>query len=339
MPLKSYAVLKGKVKAKVAHVQTHPHYHLWITANGLDYRAAINIRSMHEPAAMQYLLKFRFRHPITADLSRLTSGLHPVEPHSGGLALDYIRLNLFHRDQFLTLPFMGPDCGGDLSDVMDGVVGGAMVDPACRVYVFGEPWEADASDRVFRFYPSRGLHEVHMNQGNDPSHWSQDGPWQDGAILFEHPRQERWTALFLKFQTQSWQTDDATGHPLPPSREEAGVPPPQQSEGAVRIIAVLVRPLNGAGRPKGGPESVTLLNVCPFPVNLEGWTLHNRAHSKWKLHGTLAPGEAREVPLGESLALGNRGGIVTLANREGYKVHGVSYTAEQAARDGWRIPF
>jgi len=339
MPLKSYAVLKGRAKDKLTSAQHHPHFHIWLTADGCDYRAAVNVRSLRDPSAMQYLLKFRWRHPITADLSRLEPGLHVLENHDGGVALDFIRLNLFHPDQFLTLPCDGPGCGGDISAVMDGVVGGAVIDPDCWVYVFGEPWEANGTDRVFRFFPSRGMHEIHMNQGNDPLHWSQDGAWQDGAILFEHPRQQRWTGLFLKFQSQSWQTNDATGHamvsPVGPVPEPHSVHRP---EGMVRIVAVMVHPLSGSGR-HGGQESVTLLNVCPAPVDLTGWVLQNRARQSWRLRGKLLPGETREVPLGASFLLGNAGGIVTLLNREGLKVHGVSYTAEQSAREGWRIAF
>lgn len=337
MPLKSYAVLKGRAKDKLASAQHHPHFHIWLTADGRDYRAAINVRSMQEPSAMQYLLKFRWRHPITADLSSLKPGLHLLDRH-GGAALDYIRLNLFHPDRFLTLPCSGPGCGGDISDVMDGVVGGAVLDPDCWVYVFGEPWETHGADKIFPFFPTRGMHEVHMNQGNDPVHWSQDGVWQDGAILFEHPRQQRWTGLFLKFQSQSWHTDDATGHPAAPAGQALETQYGQPPAGAVRIVAVLVHP-HSRGQHGDRPESVMLLNVSPDPVDLTGWTLQNRARQTWRLHGNLAPGQPREVPLGAAFPLGSAGGIVTLLDGGGFKMHGVSFTAEQASRDGWRIAF
>ncbi len=351
MPLKSYGVLKGRVKAKHVSARNHPHYHLWITANGLDYRAAVNVRSMLQPSEMEYALQFRFQHPITGQLAALEPGFHPVEscPGPGSLALDFIRLNLFDHHQMLTLPCDGPGCGADLNDVLNGIVGAAIVDPAAWVYVYGEPWgAAEASDRVFRFVPSRGMHEVHMNQGNDPAHWQQDGVWQDGAILIEHPAQRRWTGIFMKFQSQSWHTDDATGHPLAPATpgESAapGVPLDRfgnpHPDGMVRIVAAMVRPgCSPKGREKSKCKSVTLLNVCPFSVDLTGWSLADRTKRKWRLRGTLAPGEAREIPLGASVLLGHEGGILTLLNREGLKVHGVSYTAGQAAHAGWRVVF
>jgi len=340
MPLKSYAVLKGRPKATRSSAEGHPHFHLQIEANGDDYRVAINVRSMLEPSEMEYLIKLRFGHPITAGLHRLSPGLHPVKSRPGGLALDFIRLNLFPHDQFLKLPSHHSNGGTDLNDVLEGIFAGAMTDPGCWVYVYGESWEAEGSDHIFRFYPSRGLHDVHMNQGNDPCHLEQDAPWQDGAILIEHPRQQRWTGLFLKFQSQSWHTDPVSGHAL--SYPEGsllgspdgcnGAPPP---ECTVRIAALLVKPLDGQ-LPR---EAVTLFNVSPYPVDLSGWRLTGGRGGQWPLQGKLRSGEAREIPLGEALPLSDDGGIVTLVNREGLKVHGVYYTSAQAARVGWRIPF
>ncbi|MEI8233280.1 MAG: YukJ family protein [Verrucomicrobiota bacterium] len=338
MPLKSYAVLKARPKATRSSVEGHPHFQIQLDANGAFYRAAINVRSMLEPSEMEYLIKLRFGHPIIASLRRLPPGLHPVEQRPGGLALDYLRLNLFPRDQFLTLPGNHAN-GADLNDVLEGIFAGAIADPGCWVYVYGEPWEADATDHIFRFYPSRGLHDVHMNQGNDPCHLEQDGVWQDGAVLIEHPRQQRWTGLFLKFQSQSWRTDPVDGHALSfPGEPFAapcggrGVLPP---ECTVRIAAALVNPLP-AQPPR---EAVTLLNVSPQIVDLSGWQITSGEKGKWRLQGRLGPGEAREMPLGPAQPPNHHGGILTLVNREGLKVHGVYYTPEQAARAGWRIPF
>lgn len=335
MPLKSYAVLKGRPKATRISAEGHPHFQLHLEADGDSYRIAINVRSMLEPSEMEYLIKLRFGHPITAGLHRLAPGLHPVACRPGGLALDYLRLNLFHRDQFMKLPSRDFNGGTDLNHVLDGIFGGAISDPDCWVYVYGEPWQAEATDHIFRFHPSRGMHDVHMNQGNDPCHLEQDGCWQDGAVLIEHPRQQRWTGLFLKFQSQSWHTDPASGHPIVSDPFAVQLPGCRNGESNVRIIAALVNPADGQ-RPE---ESVTLLNVSPYPVDLSGWRLTGDSKGRWPLHGRLVPGEAREITLGPELPLGRQGGIVTLVNREGLKIHGVYYTAEQAARAGWRIAF
>jgi hypothetical protein len=44
-------------------------------------------------------------------------------------------------------------------------------------------------------------------------------------------------------------------------------------------------------------------------------------------------------PGADGFQLGNHGGAITLLDPEGLKVHGVSYTAEQAGREGWTITF
>jgi hypothetical protein len=37
--------------------------------------------------------------------------------------------------------------------------------------------------------------------------------------------------------------------------------------------------------------------------------------------------------------LGNKGGIITLLDDRGLKVDGVSYTDQEAKREGWRLVF
>ena len=41
----------------------------------------------------------------------------------------------------------------------------------------------------------------------------------------------------------------------------------------------------------------------------------------------------------DGVQLGNKGGAITLLDPAGLKVHGVSYTADQARREGWTILF
>ena len=38
-------------------------------------------------------------------------------------------------------------------------------------------------------------------------------------------------------------------------------------------------------------------------------------------------------------ALSNKGGVITLVDEKGLKVHGVSYTRERARHPGWTIVF
>ncbi len=59
-----------------------------------------------------------------------------------------------------------------------------------------------------------GIHDIHMNQGNPAGSFSKDnGIWPDGAIFTYLPAAGSWTAIFIVFQTESWNTD-SSGNPL-----------------------------------------------------------------------------------------------------------------------------
>ncbi len=326
MPLDVYGVLKAQARVRRLATEGQSHYDLHVVAGGIDYRVAINVRSKLHPSSVEYLCSHDIVHPLTHELSALPLGFHRLEAVGPDrLALDYIRLNLFEPDEFLTLPCEGPGCRADLNEVLDEVLLDTLGNDDAVVYTFGEPWEAPGtSDPVFRFRPARGMHEVHMNQGNDPSHWEQDGVWQDGGVLVEHRTAGRWLGVFLKFQSQSWHTDDETGHALlPPKSFNALQPVPldrhgkPHPDGMVRIVAASLDPL-----------AVTLLNVCPFPVDVGRWSIANRALFRWKLQGVLQAGESRVFPVGRALAFEEEGGLLTLFNQHDLKVHGVSYTPE-----------
>jgi hypothetical protein len=84
---------------------------------------------------------------------------------------------------------------------------------------------------------------------------------------------------------------------------------------------------------------VTLLNASPSRIDLNGWQIADRLKNKHSLSGSLAAGATLVVPLPPKVQLGNKGGIITLLNDQGLKVDGVSYTEQQARREGWTIVF
>src|SRR3954462_9450194 len=56
--------------------------------------------------------------------------------------------------------------------------------------------EPSTQDDYFGFLPGRGIHDIHMNQGNPPGQFAKDnGPWQDGGLLFEFPNEAQWVAI------------------------------------------------------------------------------------------------------------------------------------------------
>ena len=87
-------------------------------------------------------------------------------------------------------------------------------------------------------------------------------------------------------------------------------------------------------------ETVTLINTSPAPVDLTGWRIADRLkHSCPVPAGPLDAGATIVARATDGVQLGNKGGSITLLDPAGLKVHGVSYTADQARREGWTIPF
>jgi uncharacterized protein YukJ len=327
MPLKRYGILKGRPIRRIIGQGSSPHYQIHMIDETTDYRIAVNVKSKESPSELEYLVDDEFHHPITAGLVGLPLGFTLLQSQPGGLALDFIRGNLFDRTRMKPLPYNRPGPDNDLNDTFDRYVLRAMAEEEAVIYAFGERWgpETDKKDKYFGFKPGNGIHDIHMNQANSDAFRDDDGVWQDGAMLIQFPSRNQWVAIFLKFQSQSWHSDDRTGHRI------EGVQP----DHTVRIIAALVNP---AG-PSPEKETVTLLNTTPQRINLNGWAIADKLKHKHVLGGALEPGGTVQIALPQGVQLGNDGGIITLLDAQGLKVHGVSYTREHAQREGWTLVF
>ena len=345
MPLQSYGVLKGRPISRRLGAGSSPHYQLHIVDEaGTDFRTAINVKSALSPSELMYHIKSHFVHPLTDIVEALPSGFNPLprQPSAGGL--DYIRGNLLQPGVMTPLPHNVPGPDNDLNEKLDQVVQRAMADEDALVYAFGERWgpETNKADKHFGFVPGNGIHDIHMNQGNVGRFTKDDGVWQDGGLLFQFPRQDQWTAVFLKFQSQSWHTDDQTGHTLSepvegePVNPDPIVPNPTEDlpDGLVRIVAAMINP-------KESPEHewVYLLNTSDRAIDLSGWQLADKQKANMPLSGAMAAGGIIKVDIQKPVALSNKGGIITLLNNNGLKVHGVAYSKTQANQVGWTIVF
>jgi len=178
-----------------------------------------------------------------------------------------------------------------------------------------------------------------MNQGNPTGggHAGDNGVWQDGGLLLWFPDADRWVAIFLAFQSQSWHTDDRTGQPIdgetgaePPKFDEEGerLPVDEQTHPAVEIVATRVKEA-GNKHP-----AVLLLNASDEDVNLANWSLAARDDSRLSLEGSVAAGETvvTHVP---GTFFDSRGGNVTLLDAAELKVSAMTYPALSRARPGW----
>ncbi|MDH4229368.1 MAG: DUF2278 family protein [Nitrospirota bacterium] len=358
MPLENYGALRGTITGHKRARGHHGHYQIHISAGPErareHFRVALNVRSRRPPSELLFLLDDNFDHPLLDHLVGMRSGFTPIRPVPDSAALDYIRGNLFNPAGMRRIPHDVPGPDNDLNDRLDYWLTRTRADPRGEAWVLGERWgpEPHARDRHFRFHPASGMHNVHMNQGNDPRYQTDDGPWQDGALLLHLPDEGRWVAGFLAFQSQSWHTDDTTGHRIP----EAGPPVPPGGwatvyprehpapTGAVCVEARAVRIIAALVNPQGsdpGRESITLLNTQPDAVDLGGWTIIDSARRRLPLDGiTLGPGATVRVPLdGATVQLSNAGGTLTLLGPDGFRVDGVAYTAGEAQREGYTVVF
>jgi uncharacterized protein YukJ len=335
MPLARYGVLAGRVVDRRAEGGTDtPHYQVHVLGAGVEFRVAVNVLSQQHPSELLYLADEAFDHPVVNELSEVADGFTLLPSQAGGLALDFIRANLFDPTVMRPVPATAPGPDNDLADKLDHFVERAAADPAARIYAFGQRWgpEATTRDKVFGFLPGNGVHDIHMNQGNSQQFRGDDGVWQDGGLLLHYPSQDQWVAIFLAFQSQAWHTDDQTGHAIPtPDPGEPGA-----SDHTVRIVAALVNPVG----PAPEAETVTLLNASPEAVDLAGWSILDRDKRRLVLDaGELAAGASLRILLRAPVALGNRGGLISLLDPDGLKVDGVAYTKGQAEREGWSLIF
>ena len=331
MPLHQYGVLKGRPIQKRLGVGQSPHFQIHVVDEETDYRIAINVKSKLHPSELLFLVDERFQHPLLAELATHPMGFTRLSSEANGLALDFIRGNLFDRRDLIPLPHDVPGPDNDLNEKIETHVTRALGDEEALVYAFGERWgpEANIRDKYFGFRPGNGIHDIHMNQGNIGRFVKDDGVWQDGALFLHFPRENQWVAIFLAFQSQSWHTDDQTGHTI-------SVDPQEDPQGLVNIIAAQVNPQGG----DVGRETVTLLNRTPNQLDISGWGILDKNKKRESLSGVIESGDTRRVTFsGKGAQLSNKGGIITLVDRNGMKIDGVSYTKKDAGRQGWTLVF
>lgn len=351
-----YALLKGKVvgsmRAEVAEQKvndanlgngkyTSNHFHILVEAAGEVWRCPVNVKSA-DNSEVWFKIRDAFRdHPILNELPNIPEGLLELQQRKPGRTLDFIREPLFDRKTMRHLPKNQPGDSNDVQDHLELYVKQAQSEPGAIVYVFGSFWrnEQFPPDKVLN--TRQGVHDVHMNQGNDNGHKGDDGVYQDGGVIFYYPQTDRYVGAFLAFNSQVWFTDNQHGHRLPnyaegplaegqqPGPQPQPQPQPQEGEGVVRIIAALVNPDGD----DVGKETVTLFNATTSQVSLDGWTLIDRQNKVENLSGKKISGnEAVTLRLnGQGIQLSNKGGGIRLCDRSGKLVDAVTYTQEQAA--------
>jgi len=339
MPLKNYSLLKGSLSDVTLDDDDSPHIELRIEANGTSYRIAINVRSKIAPHDLLYLRVNNYDNTVFTNAVRgIDSGIHDIPSIYPEIALDYVHGNLFRKDDFQIAPYAISGENNDLRDYIVPLVESAKNNDTVVVYALGEAWgpEAGKPDKYFGFTPGNGLHDIHMNQGSQGQFEGTNGPKQDGALLLHDTPTDTWTAIFLAFQSQSWNTDPDTGHvvgspaPLPVQ--------PSPLNPSLMIIAALVDAVGD----EVGRESVTIINRADQDVDLAGWRIADHASRSIPLSGLLSAGMTMRVTLQGSAdvpRLANKGGEIYLIAADGATAHSVAYAKADIGQEGWTVVF
>ncbi|WP_433750515.1 DUF2278 family protein [Falsibacillus pallidus] len=217
MSLYNYGVLKGIPVRALPGSDKSPHYQILVHGeNGNPYRIAVNIKSQGYPSDVLYYVDEQVDTEKTEELMNLPYGFTPIRDNKPPIGIDFIRGNWFDPAKMTALP---PDVDGpnnDLNDQINHYLNEAFQREAI-IYAFGAKWGPEKkADGYFGFVPGQGIHDIHMNQGNE-GRWERDnGTYQDGGLLLQF--KDKWVSIFLAFQSQSWCTDDL-GNPLKPVEE------------------------------------------------------------------------------------------------------------------------
>jgi uncharacterized protein YukJ len=212
MPIPSYSVLKGDPTSGQVVSGSSTHYQITVQATGGPFTIALNIQSQ-DGSEVLYTVDHAFVPPDPAKLLALPAGMTALESAPGGLALDFVRetvggIPLVDRASMNLLPvgITAQHRHNDLHNEVVDLLNRAIADADGTIYAFGSAF-ADKG-RV------DGIHDIHMNQGNPlNSHGQDNGIWQDGGLFVNLPAQNMWIAIFIAFQSQSWNTDD-NGNPV-----------------------------------------------------------------------------------------------------------------------------
>ncbi len=243
MPLKKYGVLKGWITHRLRPKTNKDHYQILVTDGSQLHRIAVNVMSQVKPADLLAFTTESLPTALKTKLKQLPAGYSDLDSKPGGAAIDFVRGGLFARKDMKIVPNIKPGPKNDLGDLIDDAVMIGIHEDKPQVYAFGEKWGPEkAADQYFDFEPGQGIHDIHMNQGNVKQFRKDDGIWQDGALILHFPAgssgpKEKWIAVFLGFQSQSWQTD-ANGHTI------AGGPPKPPKKAPAKKKAMAA----GAGR-------------------------------------------------------------------------------------------
>ena len=209
---RSYGLLVGTIKdGQMDPSGRSPHYEIWVSADG-DYRIAVNVQSVDGSDVLAYFDP-KFTSPTKLDLPSAPAGRLGSRPCARGpmaRASTICATSCSRSSKMADIP--GEGAGVTLANLLDAQIERAKADSDSVVLALGQFFQDRGSDETFGFSPERGVHDIHMMQGNSGSFADDNRVNGDGALFIRFTGGET-VALFVRFTTESTSTDDSTGNP------------------------------------------------------------------------------------------------------------------------------
>ncbi|MBR8839666.1 MAG: DUF2278 family protein [Stigonema ocellatum SAG 48.90 = DSM 106950] len=216
--------LPTKAKLFSKNPKSRPHYHILVEAENQQFDIAVNIASEDPKTAdvrVLYAIKRNITPPQVDVLLSLKNGMFELPDH-GVTGIDFVRDHLVAKDEMKPLPLFNrsqpieEQGSEEIKNLIDEVV----ADPNAVLYAFGHRYDqSSGKNPAWGFEPDDGIHNIHMNQGNyTGNHDKENGRGEDGALFLHFPSTNTWHAVYIAFQTQSFD-NDSNGYPKDDSKQ------------------------------------------------------------------------------------------------------------------------
>ena len=195
--MEKYVMFRGKVIDKWYGFDKRAHYHIVaMDSEGKRFDLAVNIGSIYEKMneivssnlKVYYDESYNYLKGIVRKMLLQKNGI--TECHKG-LYLDYIRMKLFPHEKMIQMK------GFDVTSIyLTGIIEKNVVQA-----MNNDDYEVIAFGRLYA--NGKGLHDIHMNQGSTDKFRKNDASYSDGGLFFRNRRDNKITAVFIAFITQS----------------------------------------------------------------------------------------------------------------------------------------
>lgn len=195
--MEKYVMFRGKVIDKWYDFDKRAHYHIVaMDDEGKRFDLAVNIGSIYEKMneivssnlKVYYDESYSCRKGIVRKMLLQKNGI--TECHKG-LYLDYIRMKLFPHEKMIQMK------GFDVTSIyLTGIIEKNVVQA-----MNNDDYEVIAFGRLYA--NGKGLHDIHMNQESVDKFRKNDASYSDGGLFFRNRLDNKITAVFIAFITQS----------------------------------------------------------------------------------------------------------------------------------------